>query len=100
MYKFARERKEKLMLQLKMGKELKRIPHKYGHIYVGNVLTTFLSSVPNSVFSFFPILIAEKNAHSGTCRGYGRRVRVVATCEGRLVRVVNTQLLKLRISKT
>jgi len=29
------ERKEKLQLELKLGKEFKRIPHKYGHNFVG-----------------------------------------------------------------
>ena len=44
-----------------MGKELKRLPHKHGHICVGFFLTSSPTSVPTSVFSFFPVLIVEKN---------------------------------------
>ena len=46
-----------------MGKKLKRIQHKYyhGHICVGLFLIPCPTSVPTSVFSFFPILIVEEN---------------------------------------
>jgi len=37
------KRKEKLKLELKLGKELIRILHKYGHICVGFFLTPFLT---------------------------------------------------------
>jgi len=44
-----------------LGKELKRIPKKFGHIPLGFFLTTSPSSSPTLVFSFFPILIVEEN---------------------------------------
>ena len=44
-----------------MGKELKSIPHNYGHICVGFFLTPSPSSDPTSVLSFYPILIVEEN---------------------------------------
>ena len=47
-----------------MGKELERISHKYGHICVGFFLTPSPTSVPTSVFPFFPILIVEGNVHN------------------------------------
>jgi len=39
----VRERKKKLKLGMKMarGKELKRIPNKYAHIYFGILLNSF-----------------------------------------------------------
>jgi len=43
-----------------LGKELKRMPNKYGHNYSGFFLPPSVSSSPTSVFSFFPILIVEK----------------------------------------
>jgi len=44
----------------KLGKELNRIPNKYGHICSGFFLTPSPSSSPISVFPFFPILILRK----------------------------------------
>jgi len=43
-----------------LGKELKRIPHKYGHICVGFFLSPSPTSFPTSFFSFFPILVVRK----------------------------------------
>jgi hypothetical protein len=42
------ERKKKMMLELKLGKEFKKILHKYGHICVGFLLTRF-PTCPRSV---------------------------------------------------
>ena len=44
-----------------MGKELKRIPNKYGHICSGFFVTSAPTSAPISVFPFFPVLIVNKN---------------------------------------
>jgi len=46
---------------MKLGKELKRIPHKYGHICVGFFSTPSPTSVPTSGFSFSSIQIVEGN---------------------------------------
>jgi len=44
-----------------LGRQLKRIPRKHGHICVGFFLNPLPPSVPTSVFSFFPILILEES---------------------------------------
>jgi len=46
---------------VKLEKELKRMPHKYGETFVGFFLTPSPTSVPTSVFSFFPRLTVEEN---------------------------------------
>jgi len=44
-----------------LGKELKRIPNKHGHICWGFFLSHFPISTPTSVFPFFPALMVEEN---------------------------------------